>query len=92
MSKRDLKKYLNELTKEQLEEQILELYENSVLSKYIITLCLTQRKKRCCRNASLKFRMNIFQYKRLPRSKTKDAVPLPRSTSKHFSTLGVDPL
>jgi hypothetical protein len=30
MSKRDLKKYVNELTKEQLEEQILELYENSV--------------------------------------------------------------
>jgi hypothetical protein len=27
MSKRDLKKYVNELTKEQLEEQILELYE-----------------------------------------------------------------
>jgi hypothetical protein len=51
MSKRDLKKYVNELTKEQLEEQILELYEKSVLSKYIITLCLTLRKK-SCRNAS----------------------------------------
>ncbi len=29
MSKRDLKKYLKELDKEQLEEQLLELYENS---------------------------------------------------------------
>jgi shikimate 5-dehydrogenase len=27
MSKRDLKKYLGELNKEQLEEQIIELYE-----------------------------------------------------------------
>ena len=27
MSKRDLKKYLSELNKEQLEEQIIELYE-----------------------------------------------------------------
>ena len=28
MSKRNLKKYLSELSKEQLEEQLLELYEN----------------------------------------------------------------
>ncbi len=30
MSKRDLKKYLAELSKEQLEEQIIELYEKFI--------------------------------------------------------------
>jgi hypothetical protein len=44
MSKRDLKKYVNELTK-RLEEQILELAKNSVLSKYIITSVFNPRRK-----------------------------------------------
>jgi hypothetical protein len=72
MSKRDLKKYINELTKEQLEEQILELYENSVLSKYIITLCLTLRRKAVA-GMQAKISSEYFSIQTVPNVKAKDA-------------------
>jgi hypothetical protein len=48
MSKRDLK-YVNELTKEQLEEQILELYEKFSSVKVYYNFVLTLRKKKSCK-------------------------------------------
>jgi hypothetical protein len=51
MSKRDLKKNTEPTDKEQLEEQILELYEKFSPVKCIIILCLIQEET-LCRNAS----------------------------------------
>jgi hypothetical protein len=70
MSKRDLKKYVNELTKEQLEEQIC-CMKNSVLSYY--NFVFNPQEEKLLQECKLKFQVNIFQYKRVPNVKAKDA-------------------
>jgi hypothetical protein len=48
MSKRDLK-YVKRTNEEQLEEQILELYEKFSSVKVYYNFVLTLRKKSCCK-------------------------------------------
>jgi hypothetical protein len=64
MSKRDLKKYINELTKEQLEEQILELYEKFSSVKVYYNFVFNPQEEKLLQECKLKFQVNIFQYKR----------------------------
>ena len=61
MSKRDLKKYLSELNKEQLEEQIIELYEKfSPVKVYYNFVFNPKEESHFYRNANSKFQMNII--------------------------------
>jgi hypothetical protein len=50
------------------------------------------KEENALQECKLKISMNIFQYKRVPRSKTKMRRSVARSIIKHFITLGVDPL
>jgi hypothetical protein len=71
MSKRDLKKYVNELTKEQLEEQILELYEKFSSVKVYYNFVFNPQEEKLLQECKLKFQVNIFQ--QVPNVKAKDA-------------------
>ena len=56
MSKRNLKKYLSELSKEQLEEQLLELYEKFKDVKIYYDFAFNPNEKKL----NLKYQTNIF--------------------------------
>ena len=54
MSKRDLKKYITELNKEQLEEQILELYDKFTDVKVYYDFVFNPNEKKLVQEAKLK--------------------------------------
>ena len=87
MSKRDLKKYLNELDKNQLELQILELYEKFSDVKVYYDFVFNPKEDKLVGEAKVKIANEYFPIKgRKPKMR--------RSTSqkliKHFISLGVD--
>ncbi len=88
MSKRDLKKFLLELDKAQLEEQILELYEKFANVKTYYNFVFNPNEDKLLQEAKLKISNEYFPI----RSKK---AKLRRSTAqnyiKHFISLGVDP-
>jgi len=88
MSKRDLRKYLGELDKHQLEEQIIELYEKFNPVKVYYDFVFNPREDKLIGEAKLKISNEYFPVKG-KRAK------LRRSTGqkyiKHFRLLGVDP-
>lgn len=88
MSKRDLKKYLLELDKLQLQEQILELYDKFPNVKTYYNFVFSPNEEKLYQEAKLKISNEYFPI----RSKK---AKLRRSTAqkyiKHFITLGVDP-
>lgn len=88
MSKRDLKKYLTELTKEQIQEQFLDLYGKFAEVKTYYDFIFNPNEEKLLREAKLKISNEYFPIK------TKRA-KMRRSTSqkiiKHFISLGVDP-
>ena len=88
MSKRDLKKYLTGLEKEQLEEQLLELYDKFSDVKTYYDFVFNPKEEKLVAEAKLKISNEYFPIK------TKRA-KLRRSTAqkyiKHFLLLGVDP-
>jgi len=88
MSKRDLKKYLASLTKDQLEEQLLNLYEKLSDVKKYYDFAFNPKEDKLEQEAKLKIANEYFP-QRGKRPK------LRRSTAqkyiKHFLTLGVDP-
>lgn len=88
MSKRDLKKYLTELTKEQIQEQFLDLYGKFADVKTYYDFIFNPNEEKLLREAKLKISNEYFPIK------TKRA-KMRRSTSqkiiKHFISLGVDP-
>ena len=88
MSKRDLKKFLLELDKAQLEEQILELYEKFANVKTYYNFVFNPNEDKLLQEAKLKISNEYFPIR------TKKA-KLRRSTAqnyiKHFISLGVDP-
>ena len=88
MSKRDLKKYLTGLDKEQLEEQLLELYDKFSDVKTYYDFVFNPKEEKLVAEAKLKISNEYFPIK------TKRA-KLRRSTAqkyiKHFLLLGVDP-
>ena len=87
MSKRDLKKYLNELSKPQLEEQIMELYDKFSEVKVYYDFAFNPNDEKLVREAKFKISNEYFQIKS---KKPKMRRSVAQKFIKHFTTLGVD--
>ena len=87
MSKRDLKKYLTTLKKEQLEEQILELYEKFNAVKVYYNFVFNPKEDRLFQEAKFKISNEYFPIKG---NKPKLRRSIAQKIIKHFITLGVD--
>ena len=73
MSKRDLKKYLAELNKEQLEEQIIELYEKFSPVKVYYDFVFNPKEETLLQECKLKISNEYFPLKKSgKRSKAKN--------------------
>lgn len=87
MSKKDLKKYLNELNKVQLEEQITELYEKFKDVKIFYDFVFNPNEKALIKEAKIKISNEYFPV-------NSRRAKLRRSTAqkfiKHYIALGVD--
>lgn len=94
MSKRELKKYVAQLTKEQLEEQVLELYEKFSPVKVYYNFVFNPKEETLLQEAKLKVSHEYFPI-RNPGRKSKPRAKMRRSVAqkfiKHFILLGVDP-
>ena len=91
MSKRDLKKYLNELNKEQLEEQIIELYEKFSPVKVYYDFVFNPKEETLLQECKLKISNEYYPIKKLGRrSKPKMRRSVAQKYIKHFILLGVD--
>ena len=92
MSKRDLKKYVAELNKEQLEEQILELYEKFSPVKVYYNFVFNPKEETLLQECKLKISNEYFPFKKAGRrSKPKMRRSVAQKYIKHFILLGVDP-
>ena len=92
MSKRDLKKYLTELNKEQLEEQIIELYEKFIPVKVYYDFVFNPKEETLLQQCKLKISQEYYPVKKSGRgSKPKMRRSVAHKFIKHFITLGVDP-
>jgi hypothetical protein len=92
MSKRDLKKYLNELNKEQLEEQIIELYEKFSPVKVYYNFVFNPKEETLLQECKLKISNEYFPIKTAgKRKKPKMRRSVAQKYIKHFILLGVDP-
>lgn len=92
MSKRDLKKYLTELNKEQLEEQILELYEKFSPVKVYYNFVFNPKEETLLQESKLKISHEYYPIKKSGRrSKPKMRRSVAQKYIKHFILLGVDP-
>ncbi|MBB4803919.1 hypothetical protein HNP37_003999 [Flavobacterium nitrogenifigens] len=93
MSKRDLKKYLGDLTKEQLEEQLIELYEKFAPVKTYYDFVFNPKEDKLLQEAKVKISQEYFPIKK-PGAKWRPKAKMRRSVAqkliKHFMTLGVD--
>lgn len=92
MSKRDLKKYLTELNKQQLEEQILELYEKFPVVKTYYDFVFNPKEDVLLRECKIKISNEYFPQqtgKKPRRPKMRRSVA--QKYIKHFILLGVDP-
>ncbi len=87
MSKRDLKKYLNELNKEQLEEQIIELYHKFSDVKVYYDFVFNPNEDKLVREAKFKISNEYFPVKG---KKSKMRRSVAQKFIKHYITLGVD--
>lgn len=87
MSKRELKKYLNELNKEQLEEQIIDLYDKFSVVKVFYDFVFNPNEDKLVREARYKIANEYFPVKG-KRSKMRRSVA--QKIIKHFIILGVD--
>jgi hypothetical protein len=87
MSKRDLKKYLNALNKEQLEEQLIELYEKFSDVKVYYDFAFNPKEDKLTGEAKVKIASEYFPI-RGKRAKMRRSVA--QKYIKHFITLGVD--
>ena len=87
MSKRDLKKYLLTLSKEQLEVQIVELYDKFLDVKTFYNFAFNPNENNLLKNAKLKVSNEYFPV-RGKRPKMRRSVA--QKFIKHFITLGVD--
>ncbi|TDP02981.1 DUF6155 family protein [Flavobacterium sp. 245] len=94
MSKRDLKKYLAELSKEQLEEQLIELYEKFIPVKTYYNFVFNPKEDKLLQESKVKISHEYFPIKK-PNAKWRPKAKMRRSVAqkiiKHFISLGVDP-
>jgi hypothetical protein len=92
MSKRELKKYLKDLTKEQLEEQMIELYEKFSPVKVYYNFVFNPNEDKILQEYKIKVSNEYFP---IQTGKTKRRAKMRRSVAqkfiKHFILLGVDP-
>ena len=88
MSKRDLKKYVSELDKTQLEEQLLELYDKFKEVKVYYNFVFNPNEKNLIKDAKIKIANEYFPI-RGKRPKMRRSVA--QKFIKHFVLLGVDP-
>jgi len=92
MSKRDLKKYLSELNKEQLEEQILELYEKFTTVKVYYDFVFNPKEEKLLQECKFKISHEYFPLQtKGKRKKPKMRRSVAQKYIKHFITIGVDP-
>jgi putative NIF3 family GTP cyclohydrolase 1 type 2 len=92
MSKRDLKKYLNELKKEQLEEQVLELYEKFSVVKTYYDFVFNPKEETLLKECKLKISNEYFPKSTgIKAKKPKMRRSVAQKHIKHFIQLGVDP-
>lgn len=91
MSKRDLKKYLSELSQEQLQEQIIELYEKFIPVKVFYDFVFNPKEETLLQEAKLKISNEYFPVKITRRGKAKMRRSVAQKIIKHFISLGVDP-
>ncbi len=87
MSKRDLKKYLSELNKIQLEEQLIELYDKFKEVKVYYDFAFHPNENNLIKEAKLKISNEFFPI-RGKRPKMRRSVA--QKFIKHFISLGVD--
>lgn len=87
MSKRDLKKYLSELNKSQLEEQLIELYEKFKDVKIYYDFVFHPNELNLVKEAKLKISNEYFPIKG---KKPKMRRSVAQKIIKHFISLGVD--
>ena len=90
MSKRALKKYLKELDKEDLEEQIIDLYERLDEVKVFYNFVFNPNERKLIENAKVKISKEYFPENRRKRPKARRSVA--QKFIKHFKELGVDPI
>ena len=92
MSKRDLKKYLTELDKEQLEAQIIELYEKFSPVKVYYDFVFNPKEESLLKECKLKISNEYYPFKKTGRrSRPKMRRSVAQKYIKHFISLGVDP-
>lgn len=87
MSKRDLKKYLAELSKEQLEDQLIELYEKFSDVKVYYDFAFHPNEEQLIREAKFKISNEYFPVRG---KKPKMRRSVAQKFIKHFKTLGMD--
>jgi len=87
MSKRDLKKYLSELNKTQLEEQIMELYDKFKEVKVYYDFAFNPNENKLIKEAKLKVTNEYYPIKG-KKSKLRRSVA--QKYIKHFISLGMD--
>ena len=87
MSKRDLKKYLTELNKEQLELQLLELYDKFSDVKVYYNFVFRPNEVTLIKEAKLKISNEYFPFRG---KKPKMRRSVAQKFIKHYITLGVD--
>jgi putative NIF3 family GTP cyclohydrolase 1 type 2 len=88
MSKRELKKYVAELNKEQLEEQLIALYDKFPAVKVYYNFVFKPNETNLHRDAKLKISNEYYPAKgRRPKMRRSVA----QKFIKHFISLGVDP-
>ena len=92
MSKRDLKKYVAALSKEQLEEQIMDLYDKFSPVKVFYDFVFNPKEESLLKEAKLKIAYEYFPVKKSGRrSRPKMRRSVAQKYIKHFIVLGVDP-
>ncbi|MRX69934.1 hypothetical protein SAMN06265349_101138 [Flavobacterium resistens] len=93
MSKRDLKKYLAKLSKEQLEEQLIELYEKFSPVKVYYDFVFNPKEDKLLQESKVKISHEYFPIKK-PGARWRPKAKMRRSVAqkiiKHFISLGVD--
>ncbi|MCF8368517.1 MAG: DUF6155 family protein [Bacteroidales bacterium] len=88
MSKRELKRYLHQLPKPELEEQILDLYAKFKNVKVYYDFVFKPNERKLIDEAKFKIYKEYFpQGKRKPKARRSVA----QKMIKHFKTLGVEP-
>ena len=87
MSKRDLKKYLSELSKEQLEDQLIALYDKFSDVKVYYDFAFHPNEDKLIREAKFKISNEYFPVRG---KKPKMRRSVAQKFIKHFRTLGVD--